>query len=73
MRRVKREVALELWPLASEFYLFMSNILIVDDELSMRQFLTHLFEREGYEVRAAENGRQAMALLRENSADFLDA
>lgn len=49
----------------------MPNILIVDDELSMRQFLTHLFEREGYEVRAAENGRQAMALLREISADLI--
>lgn len=49
----------------------MPDILIVDDELSMRQFLTHLFEREGYEVRAAENGRQAMALLRENSADLI--
>src|SRR6267378_1253238 len=49
----------------------MPNILIVDDELSMRQFLTHLFEREGYEVRAAENGRQAMSLLRENPADLI--
>jgi len=37
----------------------------------MRQFLTHLFEREGYEVRAAENGRQAMSLLRENPADLI--
>src|SRR5256714_4539631 len=49
----------------------MPDILIVDDELSMRQFLTHLFEREGYEVRAAENGRQAMSLLRENPADLI--
>ncbi|MEP6708148.1 MAG: sigma-54 dependent transcriptional regulator [Pyrinomonadaceae bacterium] len=49
----------------------MPNILIVDDELSMRQFLTHLFERESYEVRAAENGRQAMSLLRENPADLI--
>ena len=54
-----------------EFQLFMPNILIVDDELSMRQFLTHLFEREGYEVRAAENGRQAMTLLREIPADLI--
>ena len=34
----------------------MANLLIVDDELSMRQFLTHLFQREGYAVRVAENG-----------------
>ncbi|MEO8433695.1 MAG: sigma-54 dependent transcriptional regulator [Pyrinomonadaceae bacterium] len=49
----------------------MSSILIVDDELSMRQFLTHLFEREGYQVCVAENGRQAMALLHESEADLI--
>jgi len=49
----------------------MSSILIVDDELSMRQFLRHLFEREQYEVHVAENGRQAMALLREHPADLI--
>lgn len=37
----------------------------------MRQFLTHLFEREKYDVRVAENGRQAMALLREQPADLI--
>ncbi len=35
----------------------MANLLIVDDELGMRQFLTHLFQREGHDVRVAENGR----------------
>ncbi len=49
----------------------MPNILVVDDELSMRQFLTHLFQREGHTVRVAENGRHAMALLREQPADVL--
>src|SRR5439155_253408 len=34
----------------------MSNLLIVDDELSMRQFLTHLFQRDGHAIRVAENG-----------------
>jgi len=38
----------------------MANLLIVDDELGMRQFLTHLFQREGHTVRVAENGRQAI-------------
>src|SRR6266852_9910356 len=47
----------------------MANILIVDDELSMRQFLTHLFQRDGHSIRVAENGRQAMALLRDEPAD----
>lgn len=49
----------------------MSNILVVDDELSMRQFLTHLFKRQGHSVRVAENGRQAMALLRQQPADIM--
>jgi two-component system, NtrC family, response regulator PilR len=49
----------------------MPNILIVDDELSMRQFLTHLFQRDGHAIRVAENGRQAMALLREQPADVV--
>jgi two-component system, NtrC family, response regulator PilR len=49
----------------------MPNILIVDDELSMRQFLTHLFKRDEHAVRAAQNGREAMALLREQPADVV--
>src|SRR6478672_4602594 len=49
----------------------MANLLIVDDELGMRQFLTHLFQREGHTVRAAENGREAMELLRSDSADLI--
>src|SRR3989441_7174822 len=49
----------------------MANLLIVDDELSMRQFLTHLFQRDGHTVRVAENGRKAMSLLREQPADVI--
>ncbi len=49
----------------------MPNILIVDDELSMRQFLTHLFQRDGHTIRTAENGRQAMELLRQQAADVV--
>ena len=49
----------------------MANILIVDDELGMRQFLTHLFQRDGHTLRAAENGREAMELLRDEPADLI--
>src|SRR5512132_2121248 len=49
----------------------MANLLIVDDELGMRQFLTHLFEREGHTVRSAGNGREAMELLRAAPADLI--
>ena len=49
----------------------MANLLIVDDELGMRQFLTHLLQREGHAVRVAESGRRAMELLRELPADLI--
>jgi len=49
----------------------MANLLIVDDELSMRQFLTHLFQRDGHAVRVAENGRKAMDMLRQQPADII--
>src|SRR5215510_4444147 len=49
----------------------MANLLIVDDELSMRQFLTHLFQRDGHAVRVAENGRKAMDMLRQQAADVI--
>lgn len=49
----------------------MANLLIVDDELGMRQFLTHLFQREGHKVRVAESGSEAMTLLRSDPADLI--
>src|SRR5947199_124528 len=42
----------------------MANLLIVDDELSMRQFLTHLFQRDGHSIRVHEK----QALQVENDA-----
>jgi two-component system, NtrC family, response regulator PilR len=49
----------------------MSKLLIVDDEQGMRQLLTIVFGREGHTVRAAENGRRAVELLREEAADLI--
>src|SRR5713101_8995700 len=49
----------------------MASLLIVDDELSMRQFLTHLFQRDGHAIRVSGNGRQALAMLREQAADVI--
>jgi two-component system response regulator PilR (NtrC family) len=49
----------------------MANLLVVDDELGMRQFLTHLLQREGHDVRVAESGVTAMAQLRERKADLI--
>ena len=49
----------------------MANLLIVDDELSMRQFLTHLFQREGHSIRVAENGRRALEMQRQQPVDVI--
>jgi two-component system response regulator PilR (NtrC family) len=37
----------------------------------MRQFLTHLFQREGHSIRVAENGRQAMEMQRQQPVDVI--
>src|ERR1041384_6489917 len=49
----------------------MANLLIVDDELGMRQFLTHLFQREGHVVRVAENGRVALEQMQQQAPDLI--
>ncbi len=49
----------------------MANVIIVDDEQSYRQLLTLVFEDEGYTIRTAMNGRQALALLEEEPADII--
>ncbi len=46
-------------------------ILIVDDELSMRELLEYMLKREGYRVDCAENGRKAAALVAQNAYDLL--
>ena len=49
----------------------MANIIIVDDEQSYRQLLTLVFEDEGNSIRTAMNGRQALALIEEESPDII--
>ncbi|MFP4159001.1 MAG: sigma-54-dependent transcriptional regulator [Desulfobacterales bacterium] len=48
-----------------------SNLLIVDDELSMREFLEIMLSREGYGVKSAETGTQANAMLEQDSFDLV--
>jgi len=48
-----------------------NHILVVDDELSMREFLEVLLERDGYQVSSAENGRSAISLLETMDFDLL--
>ncbi len=47
------------------------HILVVDDELSMREFLEFMLSREGYRVSCAANGREAIAMIEENDYDLL--
>ena len=46
----------------------MPTILVVDDELSMREFLKILLEKEGYEVATASEASSAIDLI--DSKDF---
>jgi DNA-binding NtrC family response regulator len=41
----------------------MKKILIVDDELNMRLVLSAMLKKEGFEVSAAANGREALQIL----------
>jgi len=47
------------------------HILVVDDELSMREVLEYMLNKEGYQVSCAENGVKAVALLEKHSYDLL--
>jgi len=48
-----------------------ARILVVDDERSMREMLEILLRREGHDVRVAENGTRALALLKSHPFDML--
>ncbi len=47
------------------------RILVVDDELSMREVLEMLLQRNGYQVTCAEDGRTAIKLLKKKRFDLL--
>jgi two-component system response regulator PilR (NtrC family) len=47
------------------------HILVVDDELSMREVLELMLTREGYTVTCAENGRTAIGLLEKIPYDLV--
>lgn len=49
----------------------MSQILIVDDERSMRDFLKILLTKEGHQVATAPNGANGLEYLQNNSCDLV--
>lgn len=47
------------------------HILIVDDELSMRELLEYMLKKEGYRVSTAANGKIALNMLAKQNYDLL--
>ena len=47
------------------------TILVVDDEVDVRRFLTAVLEKRGFEVVTAEDGRQAYALTERQRPDLI--
>jgi len=48
-----------------------SHILVIDDELSMRELLELLLTREGYRVSCAESGLRAIEMIKKKHFDLL--
>ena len=47
------------------------HILVVDDELSMRELLEVLLTRQGYKISCAENGQKAISMIEQTDFDLL--
>jgi two-component system chemotaxis sensor kinase CheA len=47
------------------------SLLVVDDALTLRELQRSILVRAGYEVRTATDGREALALLAERTADLV--
>jgi len=47
------------------------HILIADDELSMRELLEFMLQREGYKVSSAENGNRAVSMIEKENFDLV--
>ncbi|GAB4325893.1 MAG: response regulator transcription factor [Phototrophicales bacterium] len=49
----------------------MTRLLVVDDEVTIRNFIVRVLEREGYEVYSAGNGQEAIILLNNTPFDLI--
>jgi len=49
----------------------MNKILIVDDEILVRNFLADTLKRKHFEVATAENGQKALTLLKDHTFDLV--
>ena len=50
----------------------MAKIMIVDDEPDIRELVKLNFEKEGHEVMAAENGKEALETLKKKEQEYPD-
>ena len=48
-----------------------AHILVVDDELSMREVLEFMLTREGYRVSCAGSGREAISVIQKENFDLV--
>ena len=48
-----------------------THILVVDDEISMRELLDFMLEKEGYEVSTAGSGKEGIAMIERMDFDLL--
>ena len=49
----------------------MKRILVIDDDMQMRQMLTQTLERAGYEVVQASDGKEGTKLYRQAPTDLI--
>jgi len=47
------------------------NILLVEDDVLMREFITDYFKKEQWQVHEAENGREALELFEQTMIDLI--
>ena len=47
------------------------RVLVVDDDLDVRELLVSVLSDDGYEAQSARNGREALALLEHWKADVV--
>ena len=47
------------------------NILVVDDEMLIRNVIKDYLENEGYEIFEAENGLEAIRVFKEEKIDLI--
>src|SRR6266446_3047575 len=49
----------------------MAQLLVIEDNATMREGITQILNRAGHEVKAARGGREGIELFRESAPDFV--